>query len=101
MAVPADDLLMSFRRRLVGARTVLTMDASEALDRAVIPYLELFRRRPVAMHALGVGVVGGSFVLVWWLGGLKAALVCVALSLGLLTVAIAFDALRSALRRLT
>jgi hypothetical protein len=55
---------MGLRRRLHSAQAVLTMDAGEAIYRALVPYLKLFKRWPRAMRAMSVGVVAGPFALI-------------------------------------
>jgi hypothetical protein len=64
-------------------RRILTMDANEAMDAVGVRYLALFRRHPVRMHLVAVGVIAGVLVLAWHEGGRGFLVAIVILWLGL------------------
>jgi ABC-type nitrate/sulfonate/bicarbonate transport system permease component len=65
--------------RLERIRRILSMDANEATERVVSPYLGLFRRYPVPMHLLGSAIVIGVLAGAWFIFGGRAALIAFAL----------------------
>jgi hypothetical protein len=66
-------------KRLHDVRAILTMDANEAMDKAALAYLRLFKGRPLMRHAVQGLMIGASFVLIWRFAGLPIALIVLAL----------------------
>ena len=67
------------KARLKRVRRVLAMDANEAMDHVVRPYLGLFFRYPIPMHVLGTAMVVGVLLALWRVAGTRAALIGFAL----------------------
>jgi hypothetical protein len=75
------------------------MDANEAMDAVGLRYLALFRRYPVRMHLVAVGVIAGVLVFAWHEGGRRFLVAIVILWLGLFVLLTLISLTQELLRR--